>query len=157
LPFEDGEFDVVIAAWMLFHVPDLARGLGEIARVLRPGGELIAVTNGADHLKELWALVDEGPVPLSFNAENGDELLSDHFAAARAIPVRGGVTLTDHEAVRRYIENSITRSHLAERVPSLVEPLRATTHQAIFIATTHGPPAITRDASDATVTSISDG
>ena len=23
LPFEDGEFDVAVAAWMLYHVPDL--------------------------------------------------------------------------------------------------------------------------------------
>ena len=28
LPFADGEFDLVVAAWMLYHVPDLDRGLG---------------------------------------------------------------------------------------------------------------------------------
>ena len=38
LPFEQGSFDVVVAAWMLCHMPDLDRGLAEIARVLRPGG-----------------------------------------------------------------------------------------------------------------------
>src|SRR5581483_7253810 len=30
LPFADGKFDVVVAAWMLYHVPDLDRALGEI-------------------------------------------------------------------------------------------------------------------------------
>src|SRR5438034_7867548 len=53
LPFADGEFDVVVAAWMLYHVPDLDRGLAEIARVLKPGGRLVAVTHALDHLQEL--------------------------------------------------------------------------------------------------------
>jgi len=34
LPFDDGSFDCVLAQWMLFHVPDLDRGLAEIVRVL---------------------------------------------------------------------------------------------------------------------------
>jgi ubiquinone/menaquinone biosynthesis C-methylase UbiE len=157
LPFKDGEFDIAVAAWMLFHVPDLTRGLRDIARVLRPGGELIAVTNGSDHLKELWALVGEGSYELSFNAENGARLLGEHFAAVSSVPVRGRVTFLDQEAVRRYVSASIQRSNLADRVPPLTEPLSARTHQAILVATTHGPPAITREASEATVTSISDG
>ena len=36
LAFDDGSVDVVLAAWVLFHVPDLDRGLREIARVLKP-------------------------------------------------------------------------------------------------------------------------
>ena len=50
LPFEDGSFDVAVAAWMLFHVAGLDRGLRELARDLRPGGRLVAVTNRDDHL-----------------------------------------------------------------------------------------------------------
>ena len=34
LPFDDASFDVAVAAWMLYHVPDLDRGLSELARVL---------------------------------------------------------------------------------------------------------------------------
>ena len=52
LAFEAGVFDCVVAAWMLFHVPDLDRGLAELARVLRPGGRLVAVTNSERHLQE---------------------------------------------------------------------------------------------------------
>ena len=33
LPFADGTFDTVVAAWMLYHVPDLDAGLAEIVRV----------------------------------------------------------------------------------------------------------------------------
>ena len=38
LPFGDAGFHVVAALWMLYHVPDLHRGLAEVRRVLRPGG-----------------------------------------------------------------------------------------------------------------------
>ena len=38
LPFGDAGYDVVVANHMLYHVPDLAKGLSEIRRVLKPGG-----------------------------------------------------------------------------------------------------------------------
>jgi SAM-dependent methyltransferase len=43
LPFEVGEFDVIIAAEVLEHIPDDGAAIAELCRVLRPGG-LLAVT-----------------------------------------------------------------------------------------------------------------
>lgn len=40
LPAEDGEFDAAVAAHVLCSVTDQARALGELMRVIRPGGEL---------------------------------------------------------------------------------------------------------------------
>jgi ubiquinone/menaquinone biosynthesis C-methylase UbiE len=40
LPFPDGEFDAAVCSLVLCSVPDLPRALGEVRRVLRPGGEL---------------------------------------------------------------------------------------------------------------------
>jgi ubiquinone/menaquinone biosynthesis C-methylase UbiE len=40
LPFEDGAFDVVLAATVLAHVPRAEEALAEMARVTRPGGRL---------------------------------------------------------------------------------------------------------------------
>ncbi|WP_437310872.1 SAM-dependent methyltransferase [Sorangium sp. So ce388] len=40
IPFEEGSFDAAWAFESLLHMPDRARVLGEIARVLRPGGTL---------------------------------------------------------------------------------------------------------------------
>jgi len=61
LPFPDAAFDAVIANHMLFHVEDRARALGEIVRVLRPGGTFRATTIGLAHLRELRELVPPSP------------------------------------------------------------------------------------------------
>jgi len=42
LPLRDGAFDVATAALVLSYLAEPARALGEIARVLRPGGTLVA-------------------------------------------------------------------------------------------------------------------
>jgi SAM-dependent methyltransferase len=42
LPFGDGTFDLVTSFEVLEHLEDDARAAGEIARVLRPGGRLLA-------------------------------------------------------------------------------------------------------------------
>ncbi|HEU5323786.1 MAG TPA: methyltransferase domain-containing protein, partial [Methylomirabilota bacterium] len=42
LPLSDASFDVVVAALLLSFVPDRAALLAEVARVLRPGGALVA-------------------------------------------------------------------------------------------------------------------
>ncbi len=40
--FPDGVFDLFYSGDVLEHVPDLARALGEIARILRPGGIMVS-------------------------------------------------------------------------------------------------------------------
>ncbi len=43
LPVEDGSFDVVVATLVLCTVPDPERALGEIRRVLKPGGRYVFI------------------------------------------------------------------------------------------------------------------
>lgn len=136
LSFGDGEFDCVVANWMLYHVPDVDRGLSELARVLRPGGRLIAATNGARHLEELWSLVgrDKTGETRPFFSENGDELLRRHFERVQRTDYESAVTFQDASAVRGYIASSIAHKHLAERVPELTRPLVATRRGTVFLA-----------------------
>jgi ubiquinone/menaquinone biosynthesis C-methylase UbiE len=41
LPYDDGSFDMVIGHAVLHHLPDLDASLGEIYRVLKPGGKCV--------------------------------------------------------------------------------------------------------------------
>lgn len=136
LPFSDGSFDCVVAAWMLYHVADLDRGLREVVRVLAPGGALLAVTNSEKHLGELWELAGLERYPLPFSAENGAAILNRHFAAVTHEDVSAPVTFPDHDAVRRYVLSSISGRHLADRLPVTAGPLTATRRCRIFTAVT---------------------
>lgn len=136
LAFEDGSFDCVVANWMLYHVPDLNRGVSEIARVLRTGGRLVAATNGLRHLAELWSLVgrDRAAEPSRFFVENGESWLRLYFSGVDVRSVESAVAFPDTDAVRRYIAASIAHEHLADLVPELEGPLVATRRSAIFVA-----------------------
>jgi ubiquinone/menaquinone biosynthesis C-methylase UbiE len=46
LPFDDGRFDTVVCTFSLCEIPDNARAIAEMHRVLRPGGLLLL----ADHV-----------------------------------------------------------------------------------------------------------
>jgi SAM-dependent methyltransferase len=136
LPFEDGAFDCALAAWVLFHVADLDRALAELARVLRPGGRLVAVTNSTRHLAELWELVGSEPWVLSFRSENGEELLSRHFATVERNDVEATVTVRDADAVRRYLASSNRGKPFVDAVPELTSPLVTGTRTTVFVAET---------------------
>jgi len=134
LGFGDGEFDCALAAWMLYHVPDLDRGIAELARVLRPGGRLVAITNSAFHLQELRDLVGSGPSPSTFTRENGHEWLEPHFASVRRRDVDGVVEFATRDDVADYVEASIAMSPFASNVPDeLPEPFVASRGVSVFV------------------------
>ena len=84
LPFTDGSFDVVIANSMLYHVPDIGKGLREVRRVLKKGGIFYCTTYGennfTDKLAEWFKLGGEDFKPNhNFTMENGKEILGRSF------------------------------------------------------------------------------
>ncbi|MBA2740400.1 MAG: class I SAM-dependent methyltransferase [Actinobacteria bacterium] len=135
LPFPADAFDLVVAAWMLFHVPDLDRGLAEIVRVLAPEGQLVAVTNSEYHLDEARSHVGFSMVGrVSFSRENGAAALERHFARVERIDVDGSVTFADGDAIRAYLRWLVLARDENHDVPELLEPLVATTRNTIFVA-----------------------
>jgi SAM-dependent methyltransferase len=91
LPLRDDAVDGVLAAWMLYHVPDKRAALDEIRRVMRRGGCLIAATNSDagvpqldDAIREaleatLGRGVDRWIEALDFTLENGEQILRQAF------------------------------------------------------------------------------
>jgi SAM-dependent methyltransferase len=134
VPFEPETFDTVVAAWMLYHVPDLDLGLSEIARVLRPGGALVAVTNSVTHLRELRELVEYPPgFEERFHRENGAELLRTHFATVAQHDLETRVTVRDRSKLVAYQRSM---SVPTSPVPDEVElPFVTHSRTTIFFAT----------------------
>ena len=54
-PFGDASFDIVVTSFSTHHWPDAAAGFTEIARVLRPGGTVLAYD-----LPAWWARLERG-------------------------------------------------------------------------------------------------
>jgi ubiquinone/menaquinone biosynthesis C-methylase UbiE len=46
LPFADDTFDAALSTWTLCTIPDVAAALGELRRVLKPGGSLHFIEHG---------------------------------------------------------------------------------------------------------------
>jgi SAM-dependent methyltransferase len=46
LPFADGSYDAALSTWTLCSIPNAAAALGEVRRVLRPGGTLHFLEHG---------------------------------------------------------------------------------------------------------------
>jgi ubiquinone/menaquinone biosynthesis C-methylase UbiE len=46
LPFPDDQFDAALSTWTMCTIPDIAAALGELRRVLKPGGTLHFVEHG---------------------------------------------------------------------------------------------------------------
>jgi SAM-dependent methyltransferase len=86
LPFRSAAFDVVVANYVLHHVPDTGRAVAELARVLRPGGVAVVACVGDGHLAELHQIRQE-----VFGA--AADVFADAFGAAagtRVLPTRFG-------------------------------------------------------------------
>jgi SAM-dependent methyltransferase len=116
LPVRDEAFDVVLAAHMLYHVPDRRAAVRELRRVLAPGGTCVAVTNGANHLLRLRGLVERAagraapgwhmePATRAFTAENAAPQLAEAFGSVRCVrpPRQGAVVIRDAAVAADYV------------------------------------------------------
>ena len=90
LPFADGTFDRIVASEVLEHIPDDRTAIGELARVLRPGGTMAVTVPRCGPEVVNWLLSDDyhnvagGHIRIYRRAE-----LSRRVAAAGLVPTGG--------------------------------------------------------------------
>ncbi len=151
LPIADGAFDAVVANHVLFHVPDRAKALAEIRRVLRPGGRLFASTLGARHLQELNDLTP-GRTPgerfgeeYGFSLENGGEQLTAYFSDVALYRYDDALVVTEAAPLIAYIFSSpltagfddAARSEVVRRVEAALATdgtIRISKEGGLFVA-----------------------
>lgn len=110
LPFVAGGFDCILATHTLYHAADLAGAVAELARVLRPGGVLLATTNGDAHWRQLRSIappLDRAMAAFqeSFSLENGARFLAPHFDVEGPIRWGNRLRFTAAEPVSRYVQS----------------------------------------------------
>lgn len=108
IPFADHYFDVVIANMMLYHVPDLDKGLSEVRRVLKQGGKFYCATYGehgiVEYLSKLLSVYGvEDHVNKNFTLQNGKELLEAKFADVQRLEYVDSLEVTNIDDMVDYI------------------------------------------------------
>ena len=121
IPFEDETFDAVIANHMLYHIPDRAKAIVEIKRVLRPGGRLIATTVGENHMKEMMNWFRQVHVSKiwesfanPFTLEDGLEQLKPYFPQVSLSRYEDNLEITEIEPIMAYIRSGMRVSELSQ-------------------------------------------
>ena len=114
LPVRDHAFDAVLAAQVLDLVPGRRVAIGELRRVLRPGGTCVAVVTGAQHLRALRELIERAarmpgwrrqpPTGSAFTAENAAAQLAAAFRDVACVrPPATAVVITDASVAAEYV------------------------------------------------------
>lgn len=88
LPFEAGSFDAATVGFGVRNVSDLARGIGELRRVLRPGGRLaiLEITTPRGPLKPFYKLWFDVLIPLAGRILPGGKAYTYLPASVRRFP-----------------------------------------------------------------------
>jgi SAM-dependent methyltransferase len=117
LPVRDGAADVALAMHMLYHVPDIPRAIGELRRVVRPGGTALVAANAPGGLAELYRLrwdsiaaVAGQPVEpwnwfRRFNLDNGAPMMRAEFESVDVRPLQRELRVPEPEPVVAFLDS----------------------------------------------------
>lgn len=83
LPFASGSFDGAYATESLEHAVDIEKAVGEICRVLKPGGRLVIIDKNAAE----WGRLKTPEWERWFHAEELKKLLGRHCRAVECKPI----------------------------------------------------------------------
>ena len=126
LPFDAGAFDLVVSYLSLIDIPIVAPAIGEMVRVMKPGGRLLIanLTNFNTAGQETGWLLDDQGRRLRFTMDNYLE------ESAAWVEWRGIRVLNHHRPLSTYmtllLEQGLRLIHFDEPRPSADAPGRAT-------------------------------
>jgi SAM-dependent methyltransferase len=115
LPLATRSVGTAMANHMLYHVPDIALAARELRRVVRPGGVMLAVTNGAGHMAEIGDVIMAAVTELGgdgfvldrsgdrFTLEDGGEVLAAAFTLVERHDRHAEVLCPEADSILRYI------------------------------------------------------
>ena len=134
LPFADGEFDRVVAAEVLEHIPEDDTAIAELVRVLRPGGSIaLTVPRWFPELVN-WALSDEYHAP---------HVVGGHLRIYREGVLRGRLEAAGLEAYDRHHAHGLHAPYwwlkCAVGVENAEHPLVKRYHDLLVLEMTTNP------------------
>jgi ubiquinone/menaquinone biosynthesis C-methylase UbiE len=109
--------NIVIANMMLYHVPDLERGLAEVRRVLKKNGSFYCATYGEhgiiEYLSKILAAYGvKDNLNKNFTLQNGDEILSRFFLKVEKLEYIDSLAVTCVDDMVDYIYSLSSMSAL---------------------------------------------
>ncbi len=114
IPYPDHTFDMVLAHMMLYHVPDLDRGLCEVRRVLKPGGKFHCATYGEHGMLAYLAALLHGSVQdtagKTFTLQNGQRILERFFDNVRRFTYEDALAVTNLDDLVDYLDSLPSRA-----------------------------------------------
>ena len=145
LPLRDGTADLTLALHMLYHVPDPSLALRELRRVTRPGGRVVIVLNGSDHLRELRAAVAEARGEEIWGQherlrlDGGEAMARAYFSSVTRHDFVSELRIPGPDPIEEYVRSMAGTQHSAdpERLVALVLSKFPAATGAVFTVTTH--------------------
>jgi SAM-dependent methyltransferase len=120
VPLRDDATDLTLVMHMLYYVPEPSAAVRELRRITRPGGQVLVVLNGSDHLRELHQLITtahrdftngEPPRPERLRLDEGEELLAREFTSVTRHDFAGELVIPGPQPVEDYLRSmSVTQN-----------------------------------------------
>jgi SAM-dependent methyltransferase len=162
LPLPDRTVDVALAMHMLYHVPDIPAAIGELRRITKPGGTVLASTNSPAHLAEIDGLLSAAissqisrPVQampaLSFTTQTGAAMLGREFSSVTLRNLEMPLSIPSARPVLSYVASirepslawigepldfDAVLDDIAVQVEQVIQDqgsFRATSHMGVFV------------------------
>jgi ubiquinone/menaquinone biosynthesis C-methylase UbiE len=146
LPLPDGVADLTLAMHMLYHVPDPSQAVRELRRVTRPGGRVVIVLNGRNHLRQLRDAVAAARADGIMRSQlervtldDGEALAEPYFSTVTRHDFVSELRLPDPAPILEYVRSMSGTQHAAapERLVAAVASAFPAGPDAVITITTH--------------------